>query len=92
MPETLTAFHARVDGFTHESLPRTGCLVTRESLRDKVSPEGALRPFHGNTVIWELAEDAKRALSRHQALLYRRAGSCLAEPLDPAAFHITRTT
>lgn len=89
MPETLRQFHGRVDGFTHDSLPHAGGFATRESLRDKVGLDGRLQPFFGSTVIWELDDDVKQALSQHQALLYARCGACLAEALSPAAFHIT---
>lgn len=89
MPESLSAFHARVDGFTGDSLPHEGGLVTRESLKAKVGPDGSLRPFFGNTVIWELDDEARAALARRQELLYRHAGGCLAAPLTPASFHIT---
>lgn len=89
MPETLAAFHARVDGFTADSLPHEGGLVTRGSLTAKVGPDGALRSFFGNTVIYELDDASKLALSRRQVLLHHHAGWCLAEPLAPEAFHIT---
>lgn len=89
MPETLHEFHARVDGFTADSLPHAGGLTTRESLTAKVSPLGALCPFFGNTVIWELDAVSKLALSQRQVLLHHRAGWCLAEPLAPDTFHIT---
>lgn len=89
MPETLTAFHARVDGFTRCSLPEHGGLATRPSLRDKADAEGRLIPFFGCTMIYDLDDASKLALARRQAALYRRAGWCLSEPLDPASFHIT---
>lgn len=89
MPETLTAFHARVDGFTADSLPHEGGLVTRESLNAKVGWNGELRPFFGNTVIYELDAASKLALCQRQVLLHHRAGWCLAAPLAPETFHIT---
>ena len=89
MPESLSAFHARVDGFTADSLPHEGGLVTRESLTAKVGHDGGLRPFYGNTVIYGLDNGAKLALARRQVLLHHHAGWCLAAPLAPDAFHIT---
>lgn len=89
MPETLTAFHARVDGFTADSLPHEGGLVTRDSLTAKVGWDGGLRPFFGNTMIYELDDASKLALCQRQVLLHHRAGWCLAEPLAPETFHIT---
>lgn len=89
MPESLAAFHARVDGFTADSLPHEGGMITRESLTDKVDRDGRFRPFSGNTVIWELDDAAKLALSQRQVLLHHHAGWLLAEPLSPETFHIT---
>lgn len=89
MPETLRAFHDRVDGFTADSLPHDGHLVTRDSLRAKVNPDGTLRPFFGNTIIYDLTDKAKLALAQRQTMLYHRCGYALADPLQPDTFHIT---
>ena len=89
MAENLTAFHARVDGFQRSSLPENGWLTTRDGLRDKVDDTGALRPFYGSTVIYDLDAEAKLELANRQTGLYHRCGRCLAEPLHPAFFHLT---
>lgn len=89
MPETLRQFHERVDGFTCDSLPGEGGFTTRESLREKIGPEGGLLPFFGSTVIWELDEAARQTLAERQELLYACCGRCLAAPLSPHTFHIT---
>lgn len=89
MPETLREFHDRVDGFTADSLPHDGPLVTRDSLQAKVAPDGTLRPFFGNTLIYRLTDESKLALARRQTLLHHRCGYALAEPLQPDTFHIT---
>lgn len=89
MPETLREFHDRVDGFTADSLPHDGQFITRESLTAKVNPDGTLRPYHGNTLIYDLDDKAKLALSQRQTLLHHRCAPMLAEPLMPDTFHIT---
>lgn len=89
MPENLAAFHARVDSFTADSLPHDGRLVTRDSLTAKVAPDGGLRPFFGNTIIFELDDTAKIALSQRQVLLHHHCAPCLAQPLSPETFHLT---
>jgi len=89
MPETLAAFHERVDGFTADSLPHEGGLTTRDWLTAKVGWDGGLRPFFGNTMIYELDDASKLALCQRQTLLHHHAGWCLAEPLAPETFHIT---
>lgn len=89
MAETLTAFHARVDGYTHCSLNREEDLVTCASLADKVAPDGALLPFFGSTVVYDMDGETKEQLAARQALLYRHGAACLAEPLAAESFHIT---
>lgn len=89
MAESLAAFHARVDGFSVDSLPHAEGLTTRGSLTVKVGPDGSLRPFFGNTVLWELDGEAKLALCQRQTLVHHRAGGCLAQPLAPQTFHVT---
>ena len=89
MPESLAAFHARVDGFSACSLPQEGGFATSAGLTAKVAPDGRLLPYYGNTVIFSLPDAVKLALCRRQAAVYHRAGWILAEPLAPETFHIT---
>lgn len=89
MPESLAAFHARVDGFSARSLPQEGSFATSGGLTAKVAPDGRLLPYFGNTVIFGLPDTVKLALCRRQAAVYHRAGWLLADPLAPEAFHIT---
>ena len=89
MPETLSAFHSRVDGFMYDSLPREGGFVTREPLREKVGPDGRMLPFFGNTMIYDLPDAVKVQISRMQVLLHHLCGPYLAEPLSPATLHLT---
>ena len=56
---------------------------------DPHDPSGRFLPFWGNTVIFDLDDDAKQALAALQAELYAAAGEMLAQPLQPSAFHMT---
>lgn len=87
--ENLAAFHARVDGFMHDSLPHEGGFVTREPLKEKVAPDGRMLPFFGNTMIYDLPDAAKVMIGRMQLLLHHRCAPYLAEPLSPATLHLT---
>ncbi|MBQ3156914.1 MAG: hypothetical protein IJB81_08325 [Clostridia bacterium] len=89
MPETLAAFHARVDGFTRSSLPQEGGLVTKPLLTEKIGPDGRMLPFFGNTMIYDLPQAAKLAIARRQLLLHHRCAGMLAEPITPATLHLT---
>ena len=83
MLETLAAFHARVDGFQHDSLPHEGPLTTKPLLVEKVAPDGGLRPFFGNTMIFDLPQSVQLTIARMQLMLHHRCGWMLAEPLTP---------
>ncbi len=87
--ETLMQFHDRVDGFTCDSLPRSGPLTTRQPLTEKVSPDGRMLPFFGNTMIFDLPPVTRLAIARMQVLLHHRCGPMLAEPLHPHTLHMT---
>ena len=89
MPETLAQFHARVDDFQHDSLPRDGWLTTKPLLVEKVGPDGGLRPFFGNTMIFDLPAETKLTIARMQLILHHRCGHFLAQPLTPDTLHMT---
>ena len=88
MAEDLEAFRRRTS-FVWDSLPKEGGFVTHSRLTEKVGPAGRLRPFYGDTVIFDLADGDKAWLTGIQRALYEACGTLLAEPLDPAGFHIT---
>lgn len=71
------------------SLPELGDFNTRPSLEMKVSPDGTLLPFHGDTTVFLLDEDTKRELSLLQDRLYSAAAHMLAQKLHPGTFHMT---
>ena len=87
--ESLREFHARVDGFQRDSLPHDGPLTTKPLLVEKVAPNGELRPFFGNTMIFDLPADVQLAIARMQLLLHHRCGWMLAHPLAPSTLHMT---
>ena len=87
--ETLAQFHARVDAFQQDSLPHEGPLVTKPLLVEKVAPDGGLRPFFGNTMIFDLPMDVQLAITRMQLLLHHRCADMLAQPLTPSTLHMT---
>lgn len=89
MLENLAAFHARVDGFQRDSLPHDVPLITKPLLVEKVGPDGGLRPFFGNTMIFDLPQDVQLAITRMQLLLHHRCGWMLAHPLAPDTLHLT---
>ena len=87
MMENLTEFHARVDGFQRDSLQAT--LTTKPLLVEKVAPDGGLRPFFGNTMIFDLPADVQLQIARMQLMLHHRCAKMLAQPLAPATLHMT---
>ncbi|MBR6525565.1 MAG: hypothetical protein IKT57_06305 [Clostridia bacterium] len=89
MVESLQTFHDRVDGFQRDSLPHEYGFSTSAGLEAKVDAWGGLKPYFGNTVIYELDNEVKVALSKRQVLLHHRISECLAVPISPETFHIT---
>lgn len=87
--ETLSDFHARVDGFMRDSLPHEGAFITRESLKVKVAPDGRMLPFFGNTMIYDLPDAAKTAIAGMQTQLHHLCSPYLAEPLSSHTLHLT---
>ena len=87
--ETLHEFHARVDGFQRDSLPHDGSFTTKPLLVEKVAPNGALLPFFGNTMIFDLPPDVQLAIARMQLILHHRCPQMLAQPLAPSTLHMT---
>lgn len=85
--ENLQEFHTRVDGFQRCSLQPA--LTTKPLLAEKVAPDGALLPFFGNTMIFDLPQAVQLQIARMQLLLHHRCGFMLAEPLAPATLHMT---
>ncbi len=87
--ENLHEFHARVDGFQRDSLPHEGPLTTKRLLVEKVADDGGLRPFFGNTMIFDLPRDVQLTIARMQLILHHRCGWMLAQPLAPDTLHMT---
>ena len=87
MMETLQEFHARVDHFQRCSLH--GTLTTKPLLAEKVAPDGRLRPFFGNTMIFDLPADVQLQIARLQLMIHHRCACMLAEPLAPSTLHMT---
>ena len=87
--ENLQAFHARVDGFQRDSLPHEGPFTTKPLLVEKVAPDGGLRPFFGNTMIFDLPQDVQLQFAAWQVRVDQRCSAMLAQPLEPAMLHMT---
>ena len=78
-----------LEHYIWNSLPEYGDFSTNPNLRKKVDEDGRFLPFHGNTTVFLLNDDAKRQLQGLQEELYEKAGWMLAQKLDPATFHMT---
>lgn len=71
--------------FAHVS----GNFATKPFLVEKVAEDGSLKPFWGNTVVFDLDAQTKEQLARIQKRLYEAAGQMLAEELTAETFHTT---
>lgn len=88
MIETLDAYRKRTM-FMWDSVPQNGCFFTNNGLRNKVTDDGNLKLFYGDTIIFSLDSDTIAWLSRIQNETYRLCGNILSDRLNPATFHIT---
>ena len=89
---SLQSFRDRTEHFTTYSLPNLNeweCWNTHSKLEDKVDFEGRMRPFRGNTVVFELGEDVQMLMRKIQGLLKEECGSMMAEELDISSCHLT---
>lgn len=78
-----------LDDYVWRSLPMQSDFRTNPKLRKKVSEQGKILPFYGNTIVFDLDEDTKMSLRCLQEELYRKAGWMLAQKLDSETFHMT---
>lgn len=88
-PETLEAFRARTHAFIYNRPDPFRPLETRPGLEQKVDGGGALLPYWGNTVVFDLPDPVKAALQGVQRLLYRDCAPILSECLAEPTLHIT---
>ena len=75
--------------YIQRSLPEDGRLHTSAGLAKKVSPEGRLLPFYGNTLVFLLPEGVRSALAQLRDGLYAAAPELFAEKLREESFHVT---
>ncbi len=61
----------------------------RASLVDKIDEGNKLKPFYGDTVVFDLDDSTKETLSFLISEIYFKAGECLAERLDASTMHMT---
>ena len=87
--ENLIGYRQRTRGFMMDSLPFAGGFETNPELREKVDDQGHLRPFRGDTVVFQADDILKRRAEDLQKILYENCGDMLAEPLKPDNFHMT---
>lgn len=87
--ENLAGYRQRTRGFMLDSLPLAGGFETNPELWKKVDEQGHLRPFRGDTVVFQTDDILKRRAQELQKVLYRNCGDMMADPLKPETFHMT---
>lgn len=78
-----------LEEYRKNSLPEKGNFETGRGLALKADRQRNLLPFYGNTVIFELEEEARRALEVLREELYRKAGWMFSQRLGQETFHMT---
>lgn len=87
--ETLKEFRNRTGQFNQSSLPIGGTIQPHERLNMKVTNNGEMQDYYGNTVIFKLPDDIKKEILLIQEELYKQCKDILAVPLKSELFHIT---
>ncbi|MBQ8496787.1 MAG: hypothetical protein IJ489_04935 [Clostridia bacterium] len=72
-----------------QSLPQYAPFETNPNLRKKVTDDGKMRSYRGNTAVFLLDDGTKRALQGLRDELYSVAGEMLSEKLQTDIFHMT---
>lgn len=88
--ETYDEFTGRF--LKYESLPPEelyNCFKPNDSVFDKVDDNGDFKPFFGDTVVFDIDNEAKRIIGGYIDELYETAGECLAQRLKTETMHIT---
>ena len=88
--ETLNQMQKRIQAFSFHSLycREDGCFETNPNLIHKVNEEGKLKPYYGNSMIFELKDD--NVLSLCKVLCQQiNQSEMMAEPLQQHTMHMT---
>ena len=72
-----------------QSLPQYAPFETNPNLRKKITDDGKMRSYQGNTTVFLLDHGTKEALQGLRDELYTAAGHMLAEKLQTDTFHMT---
>ncbi len=84
----LDSFHDWADRFVWSGFTGNPWR-TNDRLNQKVDAQGKLKPYFGNTVVFNLPQPVRQALKGVQDQLYAACGDALAEPLTEDVLHIT---
>ncbi len=72
-----------------QSLPQYAPFATNPNLSKKVTAEGKMRTYRGNTAVFLLEDETKYKLESLRDELYAAAGHMLSEKLRTDTFHMT---
>ena len=88
--ENYEQFLKRIETFENPvfTLPNEYFYVN-PALKCKVDASNRFKPFYGDTVIFELSEEAKDSVGEIADSLFKEAGGCFAEKLKKDNLHIT---
>lgn len=90
-PESLQEYQVRLESYVRNSIPAEGELWTSAGVAEKINPDGTMRPFYGNTIVFPLGVSDKEYIAQLQEKLYqlKQSDLYLAGKLDKDTFHMT---
>ena len=68
---------------------RDGNFIPNERVLQKVTPDNSLKPFYGDTVVFDLPKKVKKAISPIIDALYDKCPECFCQRLDEHTMHMT---
>lgn len=88
--ESYNEFLTRINEFEKPELNLgKGNFMVNPSLKNKVDSNNKLKPFFGDTVVFDLDNTTKAILLNYREVLYKYASECFCEKLHESTFHMT---
>ena len=87
--ESYSAYTKRTSYQDDEQFSTPESFELSDTLNEKVMPDNTLRPFFGDTVVFELAGSVKAKVGELTDILYKKAPECFCERLSASTMHMT---
>ena len=87
--EKYNEFLSRISYQQAELQIRDGDFIPNERVLQKVNPDNSFKSFYGDTVVFDLPKNVKKAIVPILDELYEKCPECFCQRLDPHTMHMT---